>query len=181
MKITNSLQSTSAFLATCLSLFAMNSSISAENATFAQLSSLQTQIPGTGTQVVAMRNVDSLNNIERDSDNKVIIKEAGTYVIIAAGQVGQVGSDKNVPFTGGYVDLWLKKNDKAIPNTNTRQSVDGIQTTGVLVSQAILSLNPRDVISVGYSANKPTLGLIAIPATVDEPAIPSIIFSIYKL
>lgn len=181
MKVFNRFPSTSSFLTTCFCLAAAHSSLFAERGTFAQLSSLQTQLPGTGPQVIAMRSVDALSNIDRDSDNKLIIKEGGAYMIIAAGQVGQANSDKNASSTGGYVDLWLRKNDQPIPNTNTRQSVDMLQSTAVLVSQAIVNLSPRDIISVGYAASKPSLGLIATQGTTDEPAIPSIIFSIYKL
>jgi len=80
----------------------------------------------------------------------------------------------------GYVDLWLIKNGKAVDNSNTRQTISKA-STGVLVSQSIMKLKAKDTISVGFSASNPAMGLVAIPAANAEPAIPSIIFSIYKI
>jgi len=154
------------------------SAISGSETPFAQLSSLKTQIPTKEASAVKLETTDGKSGIDVAESTKVTIKDSGSYFIMAS---GQVGAQKNASSADGYVDLWLIQNDKNVANSNTRQYISQNQFTAVLVSQAIISLNAGDTISVGYSASKPSLGLVATEATAAEPAIPSIIFSIYKI
>ena len=107
----------------------------------------------------------------------VIINEKGTYLIVAAGQVGKTSGN-----TTCNVDLWLRQNGEFVANSNTRASVNTVNDTIVLVSQAIMPLNQNDTINriMSVSATGQGCGLIntAPPA---EPNIPAIIFSIVKI
>jgi len=107
----------------------------------------------------------------------VIINEKGTYLIVAAGQVGKTSG--NILCN---VDLWLSQNGEFVSNSNTRASVHTVNDTIVLVSQAIMPLNQNDTINtvMSVSATGQGCGLInTAPST--EPNIPAIIFSIVRI
>ena len=107
----------------------------------------------------------------------VIINEKGTYLIVAAGQVGKTSGN-----TTCNVDLWLSQNGEFVANSNTRASVNTVNDTIVLVSQAIMPLKANDTINtvMSVSAIGQGCGLIntAIPG---EPNIPAIIFTIVRI
>ena len=107
----------------------------------------------------------------------VIINEPGTYLIVAAGQVGKTSGN-----TTCNVDLWLRQNGEFVANSNTRASVNTVNDTIVLVSQAIMPLSANDTINtiLSVSATGQGCGLINITPS-GEPNIPAIIFSIVKI
>jgi len=143
---------------------------------YAQLSSSQNQSANGPVNLAFIDKVDSLQNMS-STQNKVIVKADGIYFVMAAGQIGAI---KKGVVDNGYVDLWLVQNGKVVANSNTRLTVNNA-ATGVLVSQTLMPLKAGDTISVGFSASDPSLGLVTIPATNGEPAIPSIIFSMHKV
>ena len=49
----------------------------------------------------------------------IIINQDGTYLIVAAGQVGKISGN-----TTCNVDLWLSQNGEYVANSNTRASVE---------------------------------------------------------
>ena len=107
----------------------------------------------------------------------VIINSDGTYLIVAAGQVGKTSGS-----TTCNVDLWLRQNGQFVANSNTRASVNAPNDTIVLVSQAIMPLKANDIINtvMSVSVTDQGCGLInTAPST--EPNIPAIIFSIVKI
>lgn len=142
-----------------------------------QLTSLRTQLPAVaGSSLVRMDNTDYLENLELTSQkDKVIIKEDGIYYIQSAGQVGSIS-----PGVIGYMDIWFEKNGAPIPNSNCRATVDPSTFTTVLISQTILKLSKGDMIGTRYAASGPSLGFIFMEPD-NEPAIPSLIFSIFKV
>ncbi len=144
---------------------------------YGQLSSLTTQMPtSAGANLVKMEVADELLNIDLSPQKtKLIIKEDGVYFIMASGQVGAVSSGAS-----GYVDLWLVKNDKQVPNSNCRITINDSAETDVLISQAALTLKTGDTISSGFSSSGPSLGFIFTQPD-NEPAIVSFLFSIFKL
>jgi hypothetical protein len=107
----------------------------------------------------------------------VIVNQDGTYLIMAAGQVGKTSGN-----TTCNVDLWLNENREHIPNSNTRASVNTVNDTIVLVSQAIMPLKANDTINtiMAVSATGQGCGLLNI-APSGEPNIPSIIFTIVRI
>ena len=110
----------------------------------------------------------------------VIVNEEGSYLIVAAGQVGKTsGTSGN---TTCNVDLWLRHNGEHVENSNTRASVPTANDTIVLVSQAIMPLKPDDTINtmMSVSATDQGCGLINT-APSSEPNIPAIIFSMIRI
>ena len=107
----------------------------------------------------------------------VIVNEAGSYLIVAAGQVGKTSGS-----TTCNVDLWLSQNGEYVANSNTRASVNAVNDTIVLVSQAIMPLKVNDNINtvMSVSATNQGCGLINT-APPSEPNIPAIIFSIVRI
>lgn len=163
------------FLLLCL--FLKFASLEA-TATYAQLSSLITQTPRSGgTSVVRMDSLDALQNlgITPQQRDKVIIKEAGVYFVLASAQVGAVN-----PGAAGYMDIWFIKSGVAVPNSGCRMSVEESSFTSVLITQTVIQLEVGDTIATGYSASGPSLGFVYTKPD-NEPAIPSFLFSIYKI
>ncbi|MDW0209893.1 MAG: hypothetical protein QOC42_08855 [Nitrososphaeraceae archaeon] len=107
----------------------------------------------------------------------IIINQDGTYLIVAAGQVGKISGS-----TTCNVDLWLSQNGEYVANSNTRASVNAVNDTIVLVSQAIMPLKANDIINtvMSVSAANQGCGLINT-ASSSEPNIPAIIFSLVRI
>ena len=107
----------------------------------------------------------------------VIINQDGSYLIVAAGQVGKTSGN-----TTCNVDLWLRQNGEFVANSNTRASVNAVNDTIVLVSQAIMPLKANDTINtvLSVSAANQGCGLINT-APPSEPNIPAIIFSLVRI
>ena len=154
----------------------------AEFTSAAQLShSVSIQPNVTKPVYVPMNSNDYINGgiIHSDTRNPtdVIINQDGTYLIVAAGQVGKTSGT-----TTCNVDLWLSQNSEYVVNSNTRASVNTANDTIVLVSQAIMPLKANDTINtvMSVSATGQGCGLINI-APPSEPNIPAIIFSIVRI
>jgi hypothetical protein len=130
---------------------------------------------------VPMNSNDYINGGITHSDTRnaadVIVNQDGTYLIVAAGQVGKTSGN-----TTCNVDLWLSQNGEFVANSNTRASVNTVNDTIVLVSQAIMPLKANDTINtmMSVSATNQGCGLINIAAS-DEPNIPAIILSIVRI
>jgi len=130
---------------------------------------------------VPMNSNDYINGGITHSDTRnpadVIINQDGSYLIVAAGQVGKTSGS-----TTCNVDLWLRQNGEHVANSNTRASVETVNDTIVLVSQAIMPLKANDTINtvMSVSAANQGCGLIntALPS---EPTIPAIIFTIVRI
>jgi len=130
---------------------------------------------------VPMNSNDYINGGITHSDTRnaadVIINRDGTYLIVAAGQVGKTSGN-----TTCNVDLWLSQNGEFVANSNTRASINTTNDTIVLVSQAIMPLKENDTINtmMSVSVTDQGCGLINIAAA-GEPNIPAIIFSIVRV
>jgi hypothetical protein len=107
----------------------------------------------------------------------VIVNKDGSYLIVAAGQVGKTSGNTTCNF-----DLWLKQNGQDVANSNTRYNVNTKNETVVLVSQAIMPLKANDTINTMMSVSQTNqgCGLINTLPT-GEPDIPAIIFSIIRI
>ncbi|HVE36896.1 MAG TPA: hypothetical protein VNA18_01730 [Nitrososphaeraceae archaeon] len=154
----------------------------AEYTSAAQLShSVSIQPNVTNPVYVPMNSNDYINGGITHSDTRnpadVIINQDGTYLIVAAGQVGKTSGT-----TTCNVDLWLSQNSEYVVNSNTRASVNTANDTIVLVSQAIMPLKANDTINtvMSVSAADQGCGLINI-APPSAPNIPAIIFSIVRI
>ena len=148
----------------------------------AQLSHTESIQPNVTRPVfIPMNSNDYINGGITHSNSRnsadVIINQDGTYLIVAAGQVGKTSGN-----TTCNVDLWLSQNGEFVANSNTRASVNTANDTIVLVSQAIMPLKANDTINtmMSVSATNQGCGLINIAAS-NEPIIPAIIFSIVRI
>jgi hypothetical protein len=147
---------------------------------FAQIISTQNQRPETTDPVsVSMDQNDAISGIEHSADRPADIRivESGTYVVIAAPQVGRISG--NGPSS---VDFWLRKNGTDIPNSNVRAVIGTDESKDVIVNQTMMPFNAGDVLNVMMAVEKTGEGLgIEAIKTEGRPLIPSIIFSMHKI
>ena len=147
---------------------------------FAQIISTLDQRPETTDPVpVFMDQNDAISGIEHSVDHPADIKiaESGTYVVIAAPQVGKTSGDKS-----GHVDFWLRKNGLDIPNSTVRGVVGTDGDKDVLVNQCMMDFKAGDVLNVMIAVSNAGEGLgIEAIKTEGRPLIPSIIFSMHKI
>lgn len=155
-----------------------------ESGVFAQLSDSTNQQPTTTLPAPIKFNTnDFLSGVKHGAageNDKITILEDGAYFLIAGGQVGREGG-----VLLQFVDMWFRVNGKDAANTNTRASLPeglSIEDTIVLITQMIMPLSKGDVVQVMFSISDTTTG-IGLLATkpVDEPLIPSCIFTMYKI
>jgi len=114
---------------------------------------------------IPMNSNDYINGGITHSDTRnpadMIINQEGSYLIVAAGQVGKTSGS-----TTCNVDLWLSKNGEYVVNSNTRASVNVVNDTINVV--------------MSVSAGNQGCGLInTLPSS--EPDIPAIIFTIVRI
>ena len=147
---------------------------------FAQIISTLDQRPDTTDPVaVVMDQNDAISGIEHSSDQPADIRiaESGTYVIIAAPQIGRLSGD-----SPGYIDFWLRKNNSDIPNSNVRATIKTSEDKDVIINQTMMSFNAGDVLNVMMAVSKAGDGLgVEAIRTEGRPLIPSIIFSMHKI
>ena len=158
-------------------LFVLLASVSIAHADqYLQASSTITQCPGTAPEVVRIDVTDAANGIAM-ADNKITVSEAGTYLIVAAPQVGREGAG---PL--GCFDLWLRVNGSDVANSNVQLCQDaGSMAKDVIISQGIVPLAAGDALEIMMSANNPEAGLcIEAIQPPGEPLVPSIIFSMIR-
>ena len=94
-------------------------SVSMANAAqYLQASSTITQCPGTEPEVVKIDVTDGANGITLEND-KITANEAGTYLVVAAPQVGREDAG---PL--GCFDLWLRLNGSDVSNSNVQLCQD---------------------------------------------------------
>jgi hypothetical protein len=147
---------------------------------YAQLSSGLSQKASAEGTLVTMDSNDALGGLVHDDKGKspdVVIKADGVYFMVAAIQVG-----KQMGNADDYIDVWMKQNGKDVDNSGCRQTLKDPKFTTVLVCQGIAECKAGDKFNVVISTNAPSdgVGIVKI-APKGEPAIPSIIFSIYKI
>jgi hypothetical protein len=149
------------------------SAFKVDDATYAQLSSGVTQLGGAAPKTVTLNNVDAAK--EMTNDNGVVtVKKAGTYFVMAAGQVGSPKASGK-----GTVRLWVRQNGKDVDNSNTEQSING-NFTAVLACQGIMECKAGDKIELMQSASDGGLGMVASTPK-GEPVVPSMILSIVRI
>lgn len=154
----------------------VNGRTSTPSAVYLQASDSTDQTPGVTTPVqVTMNTTDASSGITHSSGTVTIVS-AGVYFIVAAAQVGVTVN------TSLEVDMWFRKNDVDITNSNTRHHINTANETAVLVCQTAERLAVGDTIKIYQSVTNATKGGgIHASAPSGEPAIPSIIFTMYRV
>jgi hypothetical protein len=148
---------------------------------FAQIISTLDQRPDTTEPVpVFMDQNDEISGIGHLAEHPadIRIESSGTYVMIAAPQVGRNSGDGG----SSSIDFWFRKNGQDIPNSNVRASLGENGQKDVLVNQSMMPFQKGDVINVMMAVEKTGEGLgIEAIKTAGRPLIPSIIFSMHKI
>jgi len=151
---------------------------------YVQLSDFTNQQPTTTLPTAIKFNTnDYLSGVKHSpagENDKIIILENGIYFLIAGGQVGRESG-----MLLQFVDMWFRVNGKDIANTNTRASLPeglSIEDTIVLITQMAMPLSKGDTAQVMFSVSDTNVG-VGLVATkpIDEPLIPSCIFTMYKI
>ena len=147
---------------------------------YAQIISTIDERPETTEPVpIFMDQNDAISGIEHTNEHPadVRIVEPGTYVVIAAPQVGRTSGNGQ-----GHVDFWLRKNGTDIPNSNVRCTIRTNDDKDVIVNQTMMPFVAGDILNVMMAVEKTGdgLGIEAIRAP-NRPLIPSIIFSMHKI
>jgi len=154
-----------------------------KSAIYVQLSDSTDQTPPTTEPtLVNFDTQDAGNGIGHDlkKSGDITVPEDGVYFVLAAGQVGRKSGSLL-----RFIDLWLRVNRKDLPNTTVRASAPAslfVGDTFVLITQAAIPLKKGDVLNImqSVSAEHEGLGLI-VSKPKNEPLIPSIIFTMYKI
>ncbi len=150
------------------------SAFKVDDGSYAQLSSTETQ-PGVAEgKLVTLNQTDSAKEIENNK-GVITIRKAGTYFVMAAGQVGGTASGAGK----GASRLWVRQNGKDVDNSNTEQTING-NFTAVLVCQGVMECKAGDRIELLQSATGADVGMVASTPK-GEPTVPSMILSIVKV
>ena len=147
---------------------------------FAQIISTIDQRPETTDPTpVFMDQNDAISVIEHSNERPADIRiiDSGTYVVIAAPQVGRTSGDG-----ASSVDFWLRRNGTDIANSNVRCVLQTNQNKDVIDNQTMMPFSAGDVINVMMAVERTGegLGIEAIKIQ-GRPLIPSIIFSMHKI
>jgi len=124
---------------------------------FAQIISTIDQRPETTDPVpVFMDQNDAISGIEHSSEHPADIRiiESGTYVVIAAPQVGRKSGNE-----ARYVDFWLRKNGTDIANSNVRCTITNGNDKDVIVNQTMMPFKAGDVLNVIMAVEQTGEGL----------------------
>ena len=152
------------------------------DAIYAQLSDStdQTFAVAGVAQAITFNTNDEVNGITHSTVSEtmnITIVTSGVYSITAQPQVMAGDGD------AGYFHMWLRKDTGSgfvdVPNSNVELTLDSLDED-VIPLIVTISLNAGDVIRVNASVGDNGIELDAqTPA--GEPAIPSIIFSMYRI
>jgi len=147
---------------------------------FAQIISTKDQRPDTTDPVsVLMDQNDAISGIVHTPDllSDIVIQQSGTYVVIAAPQVGRTSGEGP-----SSVDFWFRKNGTDIANSNVRVTLQTKDGKDVIVNQTMTPFSAGDILNVMMAVERTGEGLgIEAIKTEGRPLIPSIIFSIHKI
>ncbi len=148
---------------------------------FGQLSSMLTQRVTTLEPVVIQLDsqeeaAGGAHSINFDGGS-IIMKQSGTYLIIAAPQVGKTDGTSN-----RWIDFWLRVNNVDLTNSNIRRVLTNSQEKDVIPMNVVTDLNKNDILQVMMSAETDNEGIgIEVIEPEGEPTIPSIIVTIVQL
>jgi hypothetical protein len=141
---------------------------------YLQASSAEDQIvkePNKG-QMVTMASTDAAKGI-KNNKGQVILDQTGTYFTIVGVQVGSRGGT-------GLVRLWFQTNGKDVDNSNCEQMVPNADFTTVMISQGVGEYKKGDKVNTMISGSAAGIGLV-YKKPANEPAVPSVIFSAWKI
>jgi hypothetical protein len=141
---------------------------------YIQASSEQDQIvkEANKPQLVTMNSTDAAKGI-KNANGVVTLDQTGTYFTIVGVQVGSRGGT-------GLVRLWFQTNGKDADNSNCEQLVPTPDFTTVMISQGVGEYKKGDKVNAMISGSATGIGLV-FKKPAGEPAVPSVIFSAWKI
>ena len=141
---------------------------------YIQASSEMDQIVATANkpQLVTMNSTDAAKGL-KNANGVVTLDQTGTYFTIVGVQVGSRGGT-------GLVRLWFQTNGKDADNSNCEQEVPTPTFTTVMISQGVGEYKKGDKVNAMISGSATGIGLV-YKKPAGEPAVPSVIFSAWKL
>jgi hypothetical protein len=140
---------------------------------YIQASSEEDQIAtDTKPKLVTMASTDAAKGI-KNNKGVVILDQTGTYFTIVGVQVGSRGGT-------GLVRLWFQTNGKDVDNSNCEQMVPTPDFTTVMISQGVGEYKRGDKVNTMISGSAAGIGLV-YKKPAGEPAVPSVIFSAWKI
>lgn len=128
-------------------------------------------------QPILIDNFDSGRGISLDPfSGSIKILESGRYFIIAAPQVG------NTCLNNSNFRCWFNVNGIPVANSNVLMQINNSEKD-VIVTQGILDLENGDILQVMMASNTSQCVSIEVidPPSLNEPIVPSIIFTMYKI
>jgi hypothetical protein len=123
-------------------------------------------------QLVTMNSTDAAKGI-KNANGVVTLDQTGTYFTIVGVQVGSRGGT-------GLVRLWFQTNGKDADNSNCEQEVPTASYTTVMISQGVGEYKKGDKVNAMISGSAAGIGLVYKKPS-GEPAVPSVIFSAWKI
>ncbi|HLH94684.1 MAG TPA: hypothetical protein VKW08_06150 [Xanthobacteraceae bacterium] len=141
---------------------------------YIQASSEQDQIVAAANkpQLVTMNSTDAAKGL-KNANGVVTLDQSGTYFTIVGVQVGSRGGT-------GLVRLWFQTNGKDADNSNCEQLVPTPDFTTVMISQGVGEYKKGDKVNAMISGSATGIGLV-YKKPAGEPAVPSVIFSAWKI
>jgi len=123
-------------------------------------------------QLVTMKSTDAAKGL-KNNNGVVVLDQSGTYFTIVGVQVGSRGGM-------GLVRLWFQTNGKDVDNSNCEQQVPTADYTTVMISQGVGEYKKGDKVNAMISGSAAGIGLV-YKKPAGEPAVPSVIFSAWKI
>src|SRR6267154_6379454 len=122
--------------------------------------------------MITMASTDAAKGL-KNNKGVVILDQSGTYFTIVGVQVGSRGGT-------GLVRLWFQTNGKDVDNSNCEQQIPTADYTTVMISQGVGEYKKGDKVNTMISGSATGIGLV-YKKPAGEPAVPSVIFSAWKI
>lgn len=106
--------------------------------------------------------------------DSITVLKAGVYKVLASAQCD------NAAVGVLQLDMWLKLGVNNLPNSATRIAINQNQEV-VLTVEWIVEVAAGEIISINCLSSAPGPQLLAVPAGVIAPAIPSIITTVVRI
>jgi hypothetical protein len=123
-------------------------------------------------------NTDPLatDGVSLSQSSRVVFEHAGVYNIAFSAVLAKSDAGED------FVDIWLKKNDDNVPDTNTVLRLNAKDDRRVAAWNFFVSVQAGDHIELMWLARtSPTTFIAAESATGPKPAVPSIILTVNQV
>ena len=154
--------------------------MAANGSAWIQASGSQTQTlkAASTPERVIIDNIDEASGIDNQNSGEFKVADGGAYFVMAAPQVGRKAQGPLANFR-----CWIEVNGSNVANSDVLLDLGSGEIKDVIVCQGIVSLSAGDVVTVMAETNTADAGVAmeAIQPTPQEPLVPSIIFSMFKV